>query len=185
MKVMKKLIASLALTVFFAAPAMAELKPGTVAPQFVAPAFLAGNGTAVDLKAELKKGPVVLYFFPAAFTAGCNIEAHMFSQAIKDFRAAGATVIGMTAGNIDRLAEFSKSAEHCAGNFTVASDPGAKIAAKYDALLALKPGWSSRTSYVIGRDGRIVYSYSDLSPKEHITRTLAAVRAIGVAPKKP
>ena len=82
---------------------------------------------------------MVVYFFPAAHTAGCNIEAHLFSEAIDQFKAQQATVIGVTAGNLDQLAEFSKETEHCGGKFPVAADAGAKIAKEYDAMLLRGP----------------------------------------------
>jgi peroxiredoxin len=87
-------------------------------------------------------------------------------------------VIGVTAGNVDELADFSKETEHCGGKFPVAADPGAKIAKQYDALLKLKPGWSDRTSYVIAPSGSIVHVYSDLNPNKHVDETLAAVKAL-------
>ena len=171
-------IAAVLAAATLASPAVAALQPGTTAPNFRVPAFLAGKPFTFKLNDALKKGPVVVYFFPAAFTAGCNIEARMFSVAIDDFKKAGASVIGVTAGNIDRLAEFSASSEHCSGKFPVAADPGAKIAKQYDATLALKPGWSNRTSYVIRQDGKVVLAYSNLDPREHVKQTLDAVRAL-------
>src|SRR5471030_2052908 len=119
-----------------AAPAFAELKAGQKAPDFTAPAYLAGQPFTYKLADALKKGPVVVYFFPAAHTKGCNIEAHLFSEAIDQFKAQHASVIGVTAGNIDQLADFSKETEHCGGKFPVASDPGAKIAKEYDSVLS-------------------------------------------------
>ena len=163
-----------AVTALLAFPAAAALKPGDTAPQFKAPGYLAGKPIKFNLAESLRKGPVVVYFFPAAFTQGCNIEARLFSVAIDDFKKKGVSVIGVTAGNIDRLAEFSASTEHCSGKFQVVADPGAKIAKLYDATLALKPGWSNRTSYLIGTDGKIKATHSDLSPKEHVSSMLEA-----------
>ena len=120
----------------------------------------------------------MVYFFPAAHTQGCNVEAHLFSEAIDQFKAANATVIGVTAGNLDQLADFSKETEHCGGKFPVASDPGAKIAKSYDATLMVRPGWSSRTSYVISKNGQVADVYSSLDPTDHVAKTLAAVKAI-------
>ncbi len=158
--------------------AFAALKEGTQAPDFSAPAFLAGKPFTFSLADALKKGPVVVYFFPAPHTAGCNIEAHLFSQAIDQFKAEHATVIGVTAGNLDQLAAFSKEADHCSGKFPVAADKGARIAKEYDALLLLRPGWSDRTSYVIAPSGKITFVYSSLSPNKHVQETLAAVKAL-------
>ncbi|MEO6103308.1 MAG: peroxiredoxin [Pseudoxanthomonas sp.] len=165
-------------TLVFAPAAIAALKVGAKAPDFSAPAYLAGEPFTFKLADALKKGPVVVYFFPAAHTSGCNVEAHLFSEAIDKFKAQHATVIGVTAGKTDELADFSKETEHCGGKFAVAADAGARIAKKYDALLKLKPGWSDRTSYVIDSSGKIVHVYSALSPNQHVKETLDAVSAL-------
>jgi len=175
---MKPLIlAAAAAAALIAAPAMAALPVGAPAPKFSAPAFQAGKQFQFELAKALKKGPVVLYFFPAAHTSGCNIEAHLFADSIDKFHAAGATVIGVTAGNLDQLAAFSTETEHCSGKFPVAADPDAAIAKTYDATLAMRPGWSDRTSYVIAPDDKVIFAYSDLKPDQHITKTLDAVTA--------
>ncbi len=160
-------------------PAQAELPPGQAAPAFTVEGAMAGKPVTVDLKAALKKGPVVLYFFPAAFTPGCNVEAHTFAQNIARFRAAGATVIGMTAGNTDQLAKFS--AEKCAGKFTVAPASPALLKG-YDVVLKNKDGgatgYSSRTTYVIAPNGTVASVYSDMNPAQHVQRSLAAVHKL-------
>jgi peroxiredoxin Q/BCP len=171
-------IATVGTVTLASSPSLAALSVGTKAPDFSAPAYLAGQPFTFKLADALKKGPVVVYFFPAAHTSGCNVEAHLFSQAIDQFKAHNATVIGVTAGNVDQLADFSKETEHCSGKFAVASDAGAKIAKQYDAILTQKPEWSNRTSYVISPSGSIVHVYSNLDPKEHVKETLDAVKAI-------
>jgi peroxiredoxin len=179
MNVLLKFAASAVIgAVAFAAPALAALKVDAKAPDFSAPAYLAGAPFTFNLADALKKGPVVVYFFPAAHTSGCNLEAHLFSEAIDQFKAAHATVIGVTAGNVDELADFSKETEHCGGKFAVAADAGAKIAKQYDAILAEKPEWSNRTSYVIAPSGTIAHVYSDLNPNKHVKETLDAVKAL-------
>ena len=161
-----------------ALPALAALQEGAAAPDFTAQASMKGKPFTYSLKDALKKGPVVVYFFPAAFTPGCNLEAHLFSEAIDKFKAEKATVIGITAGNTDQLAAFSKSTEHCGGKFPVAADSGAKIAKQYDAILAKKPEWSDRTSFVIASNGTISHVYSDLNPQKHVKESLDAVAAL-------
>ena len=170
--------ALLAICLALSLPAFAALKPGSKAPMFEAPAYLAGKPFTFKLADALKRGPVVVYFFPAAHTPGCNLEAHLFSEAIGKFKAAHATVIGVTAGNTDQLAAFSTETEHCGGKFAVAADPGAKIAAQYDAILDKKPEWSNRTSYAIAPDGTIAAVHSDLNPNLHVKAMLDAVAAI-------
>ena len=163
----------------FAAPGSAELTQGAKAPLFTTSGAQAGKPITFSLGQALKKGPVVLYFFPAAFTPGCNIEAEQFAAAIPKFKAAGATVIGVTAGNVDQLQDFSS--KKCAGQFPVAAAT-AQIKSQYDVDLK-KPdgtstGWTSRTTYVIDRKGKIAMVYSAMQPGEHITKSLAAVEAL-------
>ena len=164
---MKRLFLAAALAaVTLASPAFAALKVGDHAPDFTAQASEAGKQFSFSLADALKKGPVVLYFFPAAFTAGCTIEAHEFADASDDYKKLGATLIGVTAGNIERLTEFSTS--ECRSKFAVAADPHAKIAKTYKSELAIRPGLSDRTSYVIAPNGSVLLAYSDLKPDQHV-----------------
>ena len=174
---MKTIVLAAVAAALLASPAAAALKAGDKAPAFTTQGYLAGNPITLSLADAMKKGPVVLYFFPAAHTAGCNIEARLFSEAVDQFKAQKATVIGVTAGKLNELADFSKETEHCGGKFAVAADPGAKIAKQYDSILAAKPDWSDRTSYVISPKGEILHAYSKLDPSEHVAQTLGAVKA--------
>lgn len=179
---MRPLLA-LAAVALFTAPAGAALAPGAKAPDFKTRGGLAGKVVSVHLASLLRKGPVVLYFFPAAGTRGCNAEAAAFAEAIPQFAAAGATVIGMSADAVEVLRDFST--KECAGKFTVAS-AGPKVVAGYDVALGRQiktPSGATinatnRTSYVIGRDGRIAFTHSELDASHHVERTLAAVRAL-------
>lgn len=173
---MKSLVLSAVVALAAASPAVAALPVGAAAPEFTAPAFKAGQPFEFHLAEALKKGPVVLYFFPAAHTPGCNIEAHLFAQSVDDFRAKGATVVGVTAGNLEQIRTFSTETEHCAGKFPVVADAGAQIAKLYDATLKTPIGQlSNRTSFVIAPDDKVLFVYSDMKPEQHVTQTLGAV----------
>ncbi len=175
---MKRLLAITAMGLILAATStLAALKVGVVAPDFSAPGYQGGKPLTFHLARALHDGPVVIYFFPAAHTSGCNLEAHLFADAIDQFHALGATVIGVTAGNLDQLAAFSSETEHCSGKFPVAADPHAAIARTYDALLPIPPGISNRTSYVIAPNGKVIFVYSNLGADKHVSETLAAVKA--------
>ncbi len=155
--------------------AQAALPVGAKAPDFTTRGALAGKVMDVSLAKLLKKGPVVLYFFPAAFTPGCTAEAHEFAEASEDFAKAGATVIGMSADPVDKLAKFS--VEECRNKFAVAS-AGPNIIKGYDVVLPQRVGLSNRTSYVIAPTGRIAFVHSEMSYAGHVKSTLAAVRAM-------
>lgn len=164
-----------AAAIALAAPAVAALPIGAPAPDFSTQGALAGKAFQFSLSKALKKGPVVLYFFPAVFTPGCTIETKAFADAHDDFAKAGAQVIGVSAGAVDRIREFS--VEACRNKFAVAvATP--KMIADYDVTLPMRAGLSNRTSFVIARNGKIAYVHSEMKPDGHITGTLEAVRAL-------
>ncbi len=157
------------------APASAALNVGTKAPPFTLQATQGGNTFTFILAEALKKGPVVLYFYPAAFTKGCTIEAHEFADAIDQYKALDATVIGVSADPLDKLQQFSTS--ECRSKFAVAADTNQNVMKSYDAVLPQHPQYANRTSYVIAPDGTIVYEYTSLDPSAHVQNTLTALKA--------
>lgn len=179
---MKRLIATLLICSSVAAPAFAALKAGDQAPAFTTQASLGGKVFSYSLADELKKGPVVLYFYPAAFTKGCTIEAHMFAEAVDKYKALGATVIGVSADNIDTLNKFSVS--ECRSKFAVAADTDQKIMKSYDSVLLSKTSYADRVSYVIAPNGSIVYEYSSMDPDKHVANTLQALEQWTAKQKK-
>jgi len=170
----RSLMTAVMATALFTVPTFAALPDGTKAPDFTTQASLAGKAFQFSLAKALKKGPVVLYFYPAAFTPGCTIEAHEFAEATPKFEALGATVIGVSHDPIDKLNKFSVS--ECRNKFAVASDADGSIMKNYDAVLAAKPEYANRTSYVIAPTGEIIYSYTELKPDQHVENTMAAVK---------
>ena len=177
----------------FAQPSI--LAKGSSAPTFTAKASLSGNEFDFSLKKALAKGPVVLYFYPSAYTGGCDLEAHTFAELKDNFTAAGATIIGVSADDIERLKSFSSHPDYCAGKFPVASDPGGEIAATYG--LKVKPaqpgvkdvrgeevthGFIPRTTFVINKNGKIAAVFSSetdhITPDEHVKKSLAIVKEL-------
>ena len=183
------------LLLFINAHSFAQVKvlsTGSTAPLFTSKASLAGNEFDFSLKKALAKGPVVLYFYPAAYTGGCDLEAHTFAETKEKFTAAGATIIGVSADDIQRLMSFSSNPDYCAGKFPVASDPGGKIAATYGLELIppqagakdvtghqVTHGFIPRTTFVINKDDKIVAVFSSttdhISPADHVQKSLAIV----------
>jgi peroxiredoxin Q/BCP len=172
---MRKLLFALVVSSITLAPASAALNVGAKAPDFTTTGAVGGKEFKLHLAQQLKKGPVVLYFFPKAFTSGCTAEAHAFSSAIDDFKKAGAQVVGMSADDIATLKDFS--VKECRSAFPVATATPATQKA-YDVAWAAHPGITTRTSYVIARDGKIVMVHDDLDFSQHVAKTLAAVKAL-------
>ncbi len=171
---MKRLLACTAIAALLSVPAYAALSVGAKAPDFTLQASIGGKEFTFHLADALKKGPVVLYFYPAAFTHGCTIEAHDFADAIDQYKALGATVIGVSHDDIAKLDRFSTS--ECRSKFAVAADTDQAVMKSYDAVLTKAPQYANRTSYVIAPDGRILFTYTNLEPDNHVALTLQALK---------
>jgi thioredoxin-dependent peroxiredoxin len=171
---MVRLVAASALLLMIAVPARAALDIGEKAPDFTAPAALAGKVYEFSLAESLKKGPVVLYFFPAAFSTGCSLQARDFAQASAEFAALGTSVVGVSADDIDTLSKFSMRA--CQNRFPVVSDEPMTVIKSFDAVMQTRPEYANRISYVIAPDGAIVFHYMNLNPDKHVEKVLGALR---------
>lgn len=182
---------SLAVAALLAAPAaFAALPAGAPAPDFKAPASLAGKELSYSLKDALKKGPVVVYFYPSAYTMGCNIQAHEFSVNMDKFKAAGASVVGVSLDSIKRLNDFSADPEYCAGKLTVASDADGKIAKSFDLKVVeragmkdsrgaeIDHGFAERTTFIVTPDGKIAATIGGVAPAENVKKALETVQQL-------
>lgn len=183
---------ALAVALVSTLPAAAALQPGADAPRFTAPAARAGEEVGFSLAAALANGPVVVYFYPSAFTGGCSLQARKFAESLDRFTAAGATIVGVSLDSVERLKAFSADPESCAGRLTVASDAGGAIARSFDLKIAdaapdakdsrgepIDHGYVERTTFVIGRDGKVAATIGGVRPQENVEQTLAAVAALG------
>ena len=187
---MKRLLAVI-LSVVLAGSAIAALEAGESAPLFEARASLAGEEFDFSLGDALAEGAVVVYFYPSAYTRGCNIQAHEFSVKMDQFKAAGASVIGVSLDNIERLNDFSADPEYCAGNLAVASDESGDIARSYGLDVRGKRegakdtrgveidhGFAERVTFIVTPDGKIAETIGDMSPMENVQASLEAVQRL-------
>jgi len=170
-------------------PAIAALKAGDAAPEFTAQASLNGKAFKYSLKTALKKGPVVVYFYPAAYTQGCEIQAHTFSENADKFKAAGATIVGVSLDSIERLNDFSADPQYCAGKFPTASDADGSISKSFmlsvrDARPGAKDtrgqvighGFAERTTFIVTPDDKIVTMITGVAPADNVQQALSAVQ---------
>lgn len=177
--------------------AFAALPEGATAPDFKIPASLGGKEFNYSLQESLKNGPVVVYFYPSAYTRGCNIQAHEFSVNTDRFKAAGASVVGVSLDSIARLNEYSADPEFCAGKFPVASDTDGHVAKAFQLNVrapesgkvdtrgsAIDHGYAERTTFVITPDGKIAATIGGLTPKENVLKALEVVQDLGASSSK-
>lgn len=184
---------------FFSSPKSSgqsiPLTEGDQVADFSAKATLAGKAIDFSLKNAIKDGPVVVYFFPSAYTQGCDLQAHTFSEHSDEFETAGATILGISADDIDRLYKFSADPDFCAGDFAVASDPDGNIAKDFGLKMSppmegatdvngdkITHGFIPRVTFVIDSNHKIAGVFSSetdgLSPDEHVKEALSVVKGL-------
>lgn len=149
------------------------LKPGDKAPAFSLPS---DSGETIALK-DLKGKPVVLYFYPKDDTSGCTVEACEFRDSWRDVKKAGAVVLGVSP---DSAASHKKFKDKYSLPFPLLADDGHAVAEAYGAwgeksMYGRKYQGILRTTFLIGKDGRIARVFEKVKPKGHAAEVLAAL----------
>jgi len=149
------------------------LKQGDRAPAFSLPA---DTGEMISLK-DLKGKPVVLYFYPRDDTSGCTVEACEFRDHWKEVRKAGAVVLGVSPDSTGSHQKFRAKFDL---PFPLLADEGHEVAEAYGAwgeksMYGRKYQGILRTTFLIGKDGRITRVFEKVKPKGHAAEVLAAL----------
>ncbi|MEO0436527.1 MAG: thioredoxin-dependent thiol peroxidase [Pseudomonadota bacterium] len=141
-------------------------KLGNLAPAFT---LLDQNGEKVALKDFRDRKAVVLYFYPKAMTPGCTVQACGLRDSRKAYEKRGVVVLGVSPDPVARLHKFIDKEGL---NFTLLSDEDHLVAEKYGAW-GLKKFMGKeymgilRTSFIIGRDGRLKHVIDKVKTKTH------------------
>ena len=139
---------------------------GKAAPAF---SLLNQHNETVSLKDFKDKKNVVLYFYPRANTPGCTVQACGIRDFKKEFNKLDAVVLGVSPDSVKKLQSFEEKQQL---NFDLLSDEDHVIAEKY-GVWGLKKfmGRESmgilRTTFVIGKDGKIKHIMKKVKTKSH------------------
>lgn len=135
------------------------------------------------------KQNVVVYFFPAAMTGGCTAQACTYRDYATDLTAADAIVVGISGDSVKGLSLF-KEANNL--NFPLLSDPDGTLAQLFG--VPVRDGGSlereinggmhtfvrnlttSRWTFIIGKDGKVVYKNEEVNAKEDTATVLAVLK---------
>jgi peroxiredoxin Q/BCP len=151
---------------------MANLQPGTAAPDFELPD---AAGTLVRLSQYRGTHAVVVYFYPKDFTEVCTRQACTFRDNFSTFEDLGAVVLGISD---DPSESHSGFAEKYRLPFKLLADEGGRVRKLYGVKkkLGFLPG---RVTFVIDRGGIVRHVYSALTEsKEHVQEALAALNKL-------
>lgn len=154
---------------------MPLIEPGKKAPAF----SLKDQDGKLQRLSDYEGRPVVLYFYPKDDTPGCTKEACAFRDNLPKFKSDKAVVLGVSV-----LDEASKSmfAEKYGLNFPLLADADHQVAEKYGAwqersLYGRKFMGVARTTYLIGRDGKVVRRWDKVKVDGHADEVLDALQS--------
>ncbi|HII06626.1 MAG TPA: thioredoxin-dependent thiol peroxidase [Methanotrichaceae archaeon] len=152
------------------------VEAGDVAPTFCLPNQ---DGREVCLD-EFSGKWVVLYFYPRDNTSGCTKEALDFTQSLKDFRALGATVLGVSP---DSPASHQKFREKHGLAVTLLSDPEHRVLEAYGAWGTKKMYGKEyqgvlRSTAMIDPEGKIAQVWKKVRVKGHVEEVKGVLKSL-------
>ena len=146
----------------------------------MAPAFTANNqrDEKVSLKDFRDQKNVVLYFYPKASTPGCTVQACGLRDHLGEYAKLDTIVLGISPDPVPRLQKFIEKYDL---NFDLLSDVDHPIADKYGVWGQKKMAGREymgliRTTFIIGKDGRLKHVIEKVRTKSHHEDALELVR---------
>ncbi|MCU9614652.1 thioredoxin-dependent thiol peroxidase [Caldibacillus lycopersici] len=147
---------------------------GELAPDFE---VLASNGERLKLS-DFRGQHVVLYFYPKDLTPGCTTEACDFRDRQKEFSELNATILGISA---DELDSHKKFAEKHGLPFLLLVDEDHKVSEQF-GVWTLKKNFGKeymgiqRSTFVIDKDGVLVKEWRNVKVDGHVEAALEFIK---------
>ena len=155
---------------------MPLIEPGQPAPDFT---LRDQNGNEHSLKKYAGR-PVVLYFYPKDDTPGCTTETCDFRDNLPRFETANGAVLGVSI--LDEASKARFAAKHNV-TFPLLADADHAVAENYGVWQEKKNYGRSymgiaRTTYLIGRDGKVARRWDKVKVDGHAAAVLEAVEQL-------
>ncbi|MFB3788877.1 MAG: thioredoxin-dependent thiol peroxidase [bacterium] len=155
---------------------MATVEEGKAAPSFSLPAH---TGENVSLKEFKGRKQVVLYFYPKDDTPGCTKEACSFRDYLPQIESQDAVVLGVSRDSVASHVKFKDKYEL---PFLLLSDEKEEVCNKYGVIqeknmCGRKVMGIVRSTFVIGKDGKIKKIFRNVKVDGHTEQVLAALGA--------
>jgi peroxiredoxin Q/BCP len=155
---------------------MALIDPGRKAPAF----SLKDQSGRTHRLSDYSGRPVVLFFYPKDDTPGCTREACGFRDTLPQFNSSNAAVLGISV-----LDEASKArfADKYSLSYPLLADTDHEVAEKYGvwqrkSLYGRLFKGIVRTTYLIGRDGKVARRWDKVKVDGHAEAVLEAASTL-------
>jgi len=130
--------------------------------------------------ADLHGQWVIVYFYPKDNTSGCTTESCEFRDALPDFSAANAAIVGVSRDSVKSHAGFT---EKQSLTFPLISDPDEVFCKAFD-VLQLKKNYGKeymgieRSTFIINPEGDIAFAWRKVRVKEHVETVLNTLKEL-------
>ena len=139
-----------------------------------APTFTLPSQTGEPISLDSYRGKwVVLYFYPKDMTTGCTIEAHKFQDALPQFDAKNAVILGVSVDSVDSHKQFCTKDSL---TFHLLADPDHKVVSAYGSLGGFVGiTIANRNTFFIDPHGKIAQEWVKVNPNTAASDVLAAI----------
>jgi len=130
--------------------------------------------------ADLSGKWIILYFYPKDNTSGCTTESCGFRDALPDFSAADAAILGVSRDSVKSHAGFIEKQEL---NFPLISDPDEALCKAFD-VMQLKKNYGKeylgveRSTFIINPEGDIAYAWRKVKVPGHVEAVLETLKEL-------
>ena len=157
-------------------PKLKKLTPGDPAPSFDLPG---DSGKNITL-ASFAGSKLVLYFYPKDDTSGCTKEAIDFNGLRSAFKKAGTAILGVSPDSAVSHARFKTKHKL---DLALAADETKSVLEAYGvwvekSMYGRKYMGVERTTFLIGKDGRIASVWHKVKVPGHAEAVLEATKAL-------
>jgi len=153
-----------------------QLNVGDKAPDISLPIFPEGELRLSDYRGHW----VIVYFYPKDSTSGCTTESCEFRDALPDFSAANAKIVGVSRDSLKSHANFTAKQDL---NFPLISDAEEALCKAFD-VLQLKKNYGKeymgieRSTFIINPEGKVAHEWRKVRVKEHVATVLDTLRTL-------
>jgi peroxiredoxin Q/BCP len=156
--------------------AMSLIEPGRKAPDFT----LKDQTGKTHSRADYEGRPLILYFYPKDDTPGCTQETCDFRDQLPRFKKNKASVLGVSILDEKSKAKFASKYDV---TFPLLADADHRVAEKYGvwqekSRYGRKYMGISRTTYLIGADGKVIKRWDNVKVPNHVEQVFDAVAAL-------
>jgi peroxiredoxin Q/BCP len=164
---------------FFTMFTTTRAEPLAVGAQAPAITGVTDTGAQLDLGAIYQKGYTLVYFFPKADTPGCTAEGCSLRDAYQDLADKGVTVIGVSTDDVAAQKAFKEKYHF---PFTLIADRDQAVIKAFGVPTMTVPAMGTlahRQSFLIDKEGRIVWRDLKASTKQQAADVLKALKNLG------